>query len=332
MILPAPRPGTASQSFERGCRGTRTAATVNHYRRIYRSLIMASGWQASNPLRLLFDWLQDQHYRWSPATIRAYHASIHQFLEDLAQRGRISIADREYLSADLAQRPRPLPWAGPARCSAKKRKSVKVDELNTVRAFLKTRGRPDDRLLADLLLHGAFLALRPCEWSAASLRRSELRVRNAKATNGRACGESRTIHLGEIYRSPRARESLSELTDAMRDRLGSSADQPYRDRRRVLCRLGARLRRACRSENIKPIALYTLRHAAIATLKRSLSPAEVAAMAGHASDRTAGRHYGRRHSGWDLPTEIGRPSGAALAQVRISGRAVRTPRAPHWTA
>src|SRR3546814_3593759 len=47
--------------------------------------------------------------------------------------------------------------------------------------------------------------------------------------------------------------------------------------------------------------LYSLRHQLLADAKRTLTQPEVAAIAGHASDATAGQHYGRRRSGVRAP-------------------------------
>jgi integrase len=65
--------------------------------------------------------------------------------------------------------------------------------------------------------------------------------------------------------------------------------------------------------------LYSLRHQIAADAKQSGgSKAEVAALMGHASDETAGRHYGRRVSG-QRRLKV-QPSAADVATVRPRAR------------
>src|SRR3546814_19040120 len=66
--------------------------------------------------------------------------------------------------------------------------------------------------------------------------------------------------------------------------------------------------------------LYSLRHQLLADAKLTLTQPEVAAIAGHASDATAGQHYGRRRSGVRAPAVA--PSPGDVAPVRSEERRV----------
>jgi integrase len=90
-------------------------------------------------------------------------------------------------------------------------------------------------------------------------------------------------------------------------------------------RLAKALDRACQEAGIRKIAMYTLRHCALATAKRNLTAREVAAFAGHASDRTSQAHYAKRRTGWLLPKALARPGAETVAKVRMNDKADFTP-------
>lgn len=307
-------------------RVTRTTDTTEAYRKNFKGLVRLA--EAASvrvdPLAVAgtLSWFVTQHERWSPATIRVYAATVNQAIDDAIAAGTYSSAEGEVLRISLdTERPRPR-LTGPKRTSARKRRSCRLSEIQAVRAVLLGDGQmpchPDASVVAQLLFHGSLLALRPCEWARARVDGTRLIVRNAKATNGRACGEVRTIELLGPYTNPVVRANLVALIAAMRDRAATAIKA-----KRAMGRLSTRLARACQQAGVARLSLYTLRHIGLASAKRVMTVAEVAAFAGHATDRTAGQHYAKRRSGWRLRQRPARPSFDTVERVRITGKTKR---------
>ena len=311
----APRPGTKRSKLQR------TDDTIHRYRSLYARLIqIVAAEVGSRPnLEAMVAWYSRCNGFWSASTIRTYAAALLQWIDDLHQSNVLTSNDAEFWQNQLNVR-RPIARVGPARCAARKRKSCSPDEIKMLRSFLLRRAHPDDLLLARLLTHGCMLGLRPSEWARATLNGSILTIVNSKCTNSRACGTHRKIILGDHYDAPATRASLRSLCSEMHTRIGGNGSTAVH-RRRVISGLAARLRRACVKMLIRPLALYSLRHVALATAKKMLTACEVAALAGHATDRTAGQHYARRRSGWSLPTSPARPTSETISRVRLSGKA-----------
>lgn len=312
-----------------GRRVTRTADTLARYRTIQLSIVrqaaVALGQEAIS-LDAAIRWFEGGHGRWSASTIRIYAAALTQALADA---GRAPAIDRFDAGQPALARPHPRE-GGPKRTSARKRRSCPYAEIASVRAALLERDgespHPDDRLLAKLLFHGCLLGLRPCEWASARVVGARLIVRNAKTSNNRACGPEREIDLLGPYEDPIVRWDLADL-------IGAMARLPVEEtgRRRAFGRLAARLNRACRRAGVARISLYTPRHIALSSAKRVMTPAEVAALAGHAVDRTAAQHYAKRRTGWRRKAIPARPTGDTVARVRVSGRIRRSDPTPGHT-
>jgi hypothetical protein len=149
------------------------------------------------------------------------------------------------------------------------------------------------------LVAGYATGLRPCEWRSAVLTEDEharpvLQVVNAKHTNGRANGATRTLALSGLRRQER--EAVTLLLRAVAERPGEFAR---------LHRASADLLRAVNRE-LWPrrrglTGLYSARHQFAADAKRVLDRTEVAALMGHRTTRTAGLHYASRRHGRARP-------------------------------
>lgn len=192
--------------------------------------------------------------------------------------------------------------------------------------------------------------LRPSEWEYASIRPAEpdseslvLVVRNAKTTNGRGNGPIRTLLLDGL--SSQEIAALHEMVllvegvqtgkilglDVSKAALARSRRTGKPVYRRIsYAELHKLLRDYLRriTREIWPATgrrshwptLYSLRHQVAADAKASgNSKAEVAAILGHASDATAGLHYGRRRSGVKDGLKI-RPTAEQVATVRARAR------------
>jgi hypothetical protein len=144
-------------------------------------------------------------------------------------------------------------------------------------------------------------------------------VRCAKFTNGRGIAAYRALDLEPVM--DERRDFLIEV-DRLRSGLRAAAETAG-DWATLWSRLASRIARACRSISIRRIALYTTRHIALATAKEIMVPAAVAALAGHASDRTAGTHYARSRTGFASHLKCATPTKELLDLVRQPPRAVR---------
>jgi hypothetical protein len=276
---------------------TRQVATEEEYRKRVDMLTRRAEAYLGRQVTLLdvIVCLGGQHEEFKPASIRQYYSALTWAVDEAAARGELGYASEFAYRDALACRPRPRPKKAEPRTSAKKRKDFDKVELHRVCSFLRERGKVEDKLLFLLLVHNLFLGMRPSEYSDADLQGTLLVIRTRKATNGRGLGDYRELDLSNLSEGEIA--SIHRLVADF-----GAASQG--EQGRLLDRLGARLRRACRRLGIAPIALYTTRHQAIATMKAAdKSIAEIAAILGHRGLRTAGKNYAGRRAGWkDVPT------------------------------
>ncbi len=284
----------------------RTAVTEASYQaRAHRLMLMAQREDvAVESVADLTNWFSAQNDRWAPATIRQYRAALLYDIE-------ITVADandRVMLSQHLHLSPAARK-TGPKRTSARKRKSLKIEEFLALGDYLRKSGQADDMLIVGFVAFGAALFLRPVEYLNARIEGKTLIVQNAKATNGRANGALRERDLTgmEIKAINSLRAFLAQLREALLETEDWTA---LRDR------LAARLARVCKKLDIPRVSLYTLRHVGMSTAKLWMTPYEVAATAGHGSVRTATSHYAKRRTGWAGLKLAGRPSVESIDRVR----------------
>lgn len=276
---------------------TRQPATEDKYRIRVDMLTKQAETALGRPATLLEVILylaaQDAEYR--PATIRQYYAALTMVVDEAVGRGELNSLGEHAHREALECRPSPRPKHAEPRTSAKKRKSVEKAELHRVCTFLLARRKIEDMLLALILVHGVFLGLRPSEYSDADLQGSLLVIHSRKTTNGRGLVEFRELDLSDVSEAELA--SLHRLIEAF-------ATASKGDLKRLIDRLGRRLRCACRRVGVEPFALYTTRHQLVANMKAAgKTVAEMAAVLGHGGLRTASEKYAGRSTGWkDVPT------------------------------
>ena len=168
--------------------------------------------------------------------------------------------------------------------------SVKADvtteeEIEIVRGAAQLAGDRDTQIIELLCQFNPELPLRPGEWHRAKICRGLFFVPNSKHSNKRANGPFRAIRIDTM--PPPDRERLSELC-----RLLSDAVKEAGNWRRVNQRLGSRLARLCKDNNIRRLCLYAFRGTACARYKDAgFSPAEIAALMGQAVDTTSFYNY-----------------------------------------
>ena len=252
---------------------------------------------------------------WKWATFRQYQASLVCRYEIEFERSQDPLFEK------TADRIRALPYANckkesePGRTSSRKRKGVPKRDYDVLVANLSNPKQDGDyaRRAALWLMAALTTGLRPCEWRGASLSKdgTTLLASNAKATNGRGTGVTRSVpvHPDDAQVVRAHLESLSELLSK-----GLTFAQIHN-------RCGEALRRACQSlwgrDPSRRYALYSARHQFAANAKATKTPEEVAELLGHRSVRTARRHYAPRRSAW--------------MQFREANKLAATPDAPEAT-
>lgn len=200
------------------------------------------------------------------------------------------------------------------RTSGSKLKKISLEDWQTLDSWLKGKNRKWFDALRPWLRAAIVTGLRPVEWKTAKLTQHEgepaLIIENAKNTNGRAHGPTRTLILKELH--PEDLISIKKHINNVSTFVGmgdDSYDYFYRG-----CAIA--LYKVCRKiwpRRRKHITLYSTRHQFSANAKSTgFSKSEVAAMMGHAVDITATVHYGRKTAGNEtvgiqpLEEEVGR--------------------------
>jgi len=289
---------------------SRSFGTVAAYRRRYRQLTEMTDLPRATVTEVV-EWFRNRNGIWSQATIRQYRAAIRQEIETMQ-----ASTEAAGLMARLYSGPTPRKH-GPPRTSARKRRSVALQEFDKLIGALQSGGHPDDRLAASLLAHNVLLFLRPCEWQSAQVEAGYLVVQNAKATNGRSFGPVRRRCLSS-YRKSQVK-GLTRLLSTLNSRAIAAGGY-----RLLWARLAARVARACAKLRIKRISLYTTRHIGMATAKGQMTAKQVAASAGHKKTVTAASHYAKKRSGWHLKApRVARPHPDDVKKVIDSPKATR---------
>lgn len=186
----------------------------------------------------------------------------------------------------------------PARTSSFKKRCITPEELSRILEYISTHKTRWGQATAVWLQAAVLTGLRPGEWQTAVLNTDAngnpiLIVRNAKNTNGRAHGSERTLLLNSMAKSDIKiiQEQVRVASKIVEMRLW---DRYYRECRKTLY---AAVRVLWPRRSHYP-TLYTGRHQFAADAKwAGLTKSEVAALMGHASSGTAGRHYGKKRSG-----------------------------------
>ncbi len=249
-----------------------------------------------------------QRKMWSAATGRLYRAALVWRYE----------RDGDLTAAGKAAKVRLCVEDPPLRLAARKQKSLPITDLGALLVELRRVDTDTASAAADWLISGCIAGLRPCEWETVVFDAGArlLTVSNAKATNGRAHGPTRTIGLTDVTDDELGAIAAHVARCQVAGAAGEFASL-YNAVRKSVSRATSKLwpRRKRRP------ALYSARHQVSANLKASgWTLEEIAAVFGHASALTASVHYGRRQYG-DRRASI-RPSPADVEAVRRSTRSL----------
>lgn len=212
------------------------------------------------------------------------------------------------------------------RTSAHKAKSITHEQFTALlRDLPRLTHSSYVRQLGAWLVAGMATGLRPSEWEAATLsylpdpkvrrgRRVYLHVANAKATNGRANGERRTLELTNL--SDDGLDAVERFVEVATD---WAHDGAFMKNKAACSRILRHISKtAFKSQNGKLLTLYTFRHQFVANMKTIYPVEELAALLGHSTVDTQGAWYGKKRSGWapEHITDVPAPIEAEVLMVR----------------
>lgn len=254
-------------------------------------------------------WLAGNKPRWSRATWRKMRAAFLFWLDKSPSRDMREAAMllREETSDGCRKR---------GRTSSSLR--IKNNSEQRFAAILQALAKMPGTVAAITriwMILGDLTGLRPHEWCHASIVEDEgkllLRVRNSKNTNNRAHGTFRHLDISDID---------TAMQNSIRLFAGSMAEIHHRGEyprcydacRKLLLRLNKRLY----PYEQQRVQLYTARHRFTSEMKTRFTLPEIAAMMGHATDRTATLHYAR-------PASRGRRQVRPISQEVQRIRSVR---------
>lgn len=300
---------------------TRSTSTKQRYLRRVETLLNAAARElrrseenldqavaSISPIQLV-EWLIRRKPGWTSSTWRQYKASTMYYLEQHLDKdpayGQALNALMEITSFGCLPR-----RAGGT--SARKAKQIREDHHKRLVLRLRNmRGAWGPR--AALMFEASVCAgLRPSEWEQAQLVPGRgLRVKNAKATNGRSNGEYRVIPLAPEEEAVVGR-NIKEIASWMQTD-GRRFHVYHAMTSLAIYRVVSREFRKMKEQR-RRYTLYTARHQFCANMKNLHDPEGVADLMGHGSIETAGHHYGRRSHGW-LKYKVQRKRGATPAQA-----------------
>lgn len=266
------------------------ARAMQLVRRARKELMIAEDEELD--VRQLVVWLNEYKPNINPKSWRQYKSSVIFYLqthEDI----QAATEAIEYLK-DITSK-------GAAshteKTSSLKLKKISFEDWEKLDTFLKNKNNKWHEQLRAWLRASIITGLRPVEWKNAHFLihngHPALKIQNAKHTNGRANGPTRTLLLQEL-RDVDLIAIKSHLNNVRTFEGMGEYEFFYQG-----CAIA--LYKACRKcwpRRKRHITLYSTRHQFSANAKSSgMSRLEVAALMGHAVDETAGEHYGRKQAG-----------------------------------
>lgn len=273
------------------------AAKFEQLRRQTAQAIGAQIETSVDPIRIV-EYLIKRKPELAKRTWRLYKAALdHQFrfARDLAT-DQASQQEIDYALQILRSQTQEGALVRGTRTSAKKAKQLSAADFEQLLAYI--RMNLDNHVRARALLTWCTatepLGLRPSEWDSARRETGPggipvLVVTNAKATNGRGNGPTRTLDLSGC--SEAQLDAIDELLDLVE---GYRQDGGFERFQSQVSEYLYRAARAALSKRTRYPSLYTFRHQFSANAKSHLTQQQVAALMGHASDATAGRNYAQK--------------------------------------
>lgn len=184
------------------------------------------------------------------------------------------------------------------RTSGQKAKKCSNEDLKLIISqSKKMRGKWIEASMLWMVVN-VMVGLRPSEWKSAVLleagQQKTLVIKNGKATNGRANGAHRHIDVTALNEAELKLIQFQLKIVAKYNQSDVEWNSYYSGVRKTI----HRITRLAFSSQRKYPTLYSTRHQFSADAKSAgLSKVEVAALMGHATDETAGLHYGKKKHG-----------------------------------
>lgn len=254
-------------------------------------------------------WFLNSHGRWSLAYIRRTAAALSQRIELLGESELIpSSQARALLDALKNKRPQSK------RQKRRLAKSIRMADLRRLIEFFRDQG---DRLsvwIAGYLQVASRIGWRPGEMVSLWLDGKNLCAFAEKHTNERSlCG------ICEIGLHEYPRHLIEKLAAWILETERLANEHGGRWKLRDLVK--KRISRACEKLGIRTISLYTLRHVAIASMKKSgLTREEIAVIVNHACTRTATERYGKARTGTKRAKKMFRIDPWRVSLIRGNAR------------
>lgn len=277
---------------------TRTVDTDKNYLKMGRSMIRryteATGEEWSiNPLGFA-RWFCNHHAHWSPSYWRLMRAAMVLTLNQL--NAPIEAVAMFHDEAALPKRVQKKPSKN-GRSVYRVPKKIEADVIEQYINLLRESRGPMSHLLGAFLYVNQEIGLRPKEWGDAWLSiimgsdgesLPILIVKNAKNTNGRSTGETRTLIMNDLV------SKMVNPSFILRDKAIAQYGDWATVQRKMTLALGDFRRR----HKLPPLNLYSTRHQFSANAKSAgLTKRQIADLMGHESDKTAEAHYGKKRYG-----------------------------------
>lgn len=255
----------------------------------------SSAGEDSLDMRQFVVWLASQRPTLSRPSWRQYKSAAIYYLENLPDVEQ-SIDSLDYLREKTSNGC----VLKSTKTSSQKLKQIKLEEWQKIDDYLALHTSKWSKTLRDWLKSGLLTGLRPIEWKSAKFfyyqgKLPALLIENAKFTNGRANGPTRTLLLGDL-----STQELKTIKDHLLNvRTFTAIEDSGYEFFYNGCALT--LYKVCRKiwpRRKRHVTLYSTRHQFSANAKSSgFTKSEVAAMMGHAVDITATIHYGKKING-----------------------------------
>jgi integrase len=212
----------------------------------------------------------------------------------------------------------------------KARKSLPMRELRALVRYLRQKGDGFSCWIAGYIILASRLGWRPGEILMLQRDGNFLFAAAEKRTNDRGLADTCQVDMGSYFERAGLIRSVSLAAEL--DRWIDDANRwkaYYGGLNKLQSNINGRLATASAKCEIKRVCSYTFRHFAISCMKASgFSRSEIAVIVNHATDRTAGEHYGKRRHGIKRAKKMLAFDMARLPLVRLQATSFDRNREP----
>ena len=292
------------------------------------------------PLVQTANWFLNSHGRWAQNTIRGFAAALHQEMGSVLDYDTFDPDSEEASILWRLKNERPDPVSKTKKSKKNKqiahqqkvavkktkrkkyRKSIPMRELRALVSYFRSEDGEFSLWIAGYIMLASRLGWRPGEILILQREGSLLRARAEKQSNQRGLTDTCEIDFSACLEKFALIKRVSLISDLDRWIADTRKwEAYYKGLSQLHDNINTRLARACKNSKIKRTCTYTFRQFAISCLKESgFSRAEIAVIVNHATDRTAGTHYGKRRQGIKRARKMFGFDRARLLLVRQKAR------------